>query len=197
MKTSGIILPPRVTPGVTEAGCDEAGRGCLAGPVVAAAVILPEGFALPGLTDSKKLSEARREELRAVIEHEAVAWAIAMCSPAEIDEMNILQASITAMHRALDALTVAPEAVAVDGNRFRQWREVPYSTQVKGDGRFAHIAAASILAKTERDRLMNRLHADYPQYGWDGNKGYPTAAHRAAIAAHGTTPHHRMTFRLT
>lgn len=195
MKRPLIILPSAITPGIKEAGCDEAGRGCLAGPVVAAAVILPEGYELPGLTDSKKLSEARREELRAVIERDAVAWAIASCSPAEIDEINILQASITAMHRALDALGVVPDAVAVDGNRFRPWRDVPHTTVVKGDAKYAHIAAASILAKTERDRLMTALHTRYPQYGWDGNKGYPTAAHRAAIAEHGPTPEHRMTFK--
>ena len=197
MKKPAVILPPANVEGRLEAGCDEAGRGCLAGPVVAAAVILPDGYELPGLTDSKKLSEARREQLRAIIERDAVAWAIAQCSPAEIDDMNILQASITAMHRALDALTTTPGAVAVDGNRFRPWGSVECTTVVKGDARYAHIAAASILAKTERDRLMMRLHQQFPQYGWDGNKGYPTAAHRAAIAAHGTSPHHRLTFRLS
>lgn len=197
MRTAKIILPSAIEPGIHEAGCDEAGRGCLAGPVVAAAVILPDGFALAGLTDSKKLSEARREELRAVIEREAVAWAIASCSPQEIDTMNILQASITAMHRALDSLSTVPGAVAVDGNRFRPWRDVPHTTVVKGDSLYAHIAAASILAKTERDRLMTRLHDQFPQYGWAANKGYPTADHREAIRQHGISPYHRITFRLT
>lgn len=197
MRTADIILPPAIEPGRCEAGCDEAGRGCLAGPVVAAAVILPAGYALPGLTDSKKLSEGRREQLRAIIERDAVAWAIAQCSPAEIDEINILQASITAMHRALDALATVPEAVAVDGNRFRPWRSAECVTVVKGDSRYAHIAAASILAKTERDRIMTRLAAEFPAYGWASNKGYPTADHRAAIAAAGPSAHHRMSFRLT
>lgn len=196
MKKPEIILPAAITAGINEAGCDEAGRGCLAGPVVAAAVILPDGYELPGLTDSKKLSEARREQLREIIERDAVAWAIASCSAAEIDEMNILQASITAMHRALDALSVAPGAVAVDGNRFRPWGTVQCTTVVKGDAKYAHIAAASILAKTERDRLMKSLHIRYPRYAWDVNKGYPTAAHRKAIAEYGPSPLHRMSFTL-
>jgi len=179
-----------------EAGCDEAGRGCLAGPVVAAAVILPDDFHHPWLNDSKQLTERRREALRPIIEKEAIAWAVAMCSPREIDEINILNASIEAMHRALDALRVTPGNVIVDGNRFKPWRNVPWKTFVKGDGRFGNIAAASILAKTHRDELMRNLAADFPQYQWEVNKGYPTKAHRAAIAAHGTTPHHRLTFRL-
>lgn len=191
-----IVLPPRIDPDVLEAGCDEAGRGCLAGPVVAAAVILPADYAREGLTDSKKLSEARREELRAIILRDALAAAVGICSPAEIDELNILQASITAMHRALDALTLRPEAVAVDGNRFRPYGAIPYTTVVKGDGRYAHIAAASILAKTTRDHIMTDLHSQYPAYGWDVNKGYPTRAHREAIGRCGPSPLHRMSFRL-
>lgn len=181
-----------------EAGCDEAGRGCLAGPVYAAAVILPPGFTHPYLDDSKKLTERRRDELRPVIEQQAVAWAIGIATAEEIDSINILQASILAMHRALDKLaeTICPDGVAVDGNRFRQWRDIPCQTFVKGDGRFGNIAAASILAKTHRDAAMMRLAAEYPRYGWDVNKGYPTRAHREAIARYGATPHHRTTFRL-
>ena len=172
-------------PGTLEAGCDEAGRGCLAGPVVAAAVILPEGFSHPWLNDSKQVTERRREALRPIIEEQAVAWGVGICSPREIDELNILRASITAMHRALDALKVRPESVIVDGNRFYPYtdpagRQLPWHTFVKGDARYANIAAASILA----------------HYHWDVNKGYPTPDHRAAIAAHGATPHHRLTFRL-
>ena len=189
-------LPACSIPGVLEAGTDEAGRGCLAGPVVAAAVILPDNFTHPYLNDSKQLSERRRMELREVIKAEAVAWAIAMVSPAEIDEINILQASITAMHRALAQLAPQPGAVAVDGNRFRPYGTIPYNTYVKGDGRFANIAAASVLAKTERDLYMTAAAEQYPQYGWAENKGYPTAAHRHAIELYGTTPLHRLSFRL-
>lgn len=189
-------LPPCFSRGVLEAGCDEAGRGCLAGPVYAAAVILPDDFSHPWLNDSKKLSEKRRMELRRVIMDCAVAWAIARVDADEIDRINILQASIEAMHRALDGLAVTPGAVIVDGNRFRQWRDVACTTFVKGDGRFANIAAASILAKTERDLFMTALSTEFPQYGWAVNKGYPTADHRAAIATHGPSPYHRMTFRL-
>lgn len=189
-------LPPCHTSGILEAGCDEAGRGCLAGPVCAAAVILPDDFSHPLLNDSKQLSEANRNTLRAVIEEQAVAWAVVMVSPEEIDRINILQASILAMHRALDQLTVTPQAVIVDGNKFNPWRDVPCTTFVKGDGRFGNIAAASILAKTHRDELMTKLHAQFPAYNWAKNKGYPTPDHRAAIAAYGTTPHHRLSFRL-
>ena len=189
-------LPACSIPGVLEAGTDEAGRGCLAGPVVAAAVILPDNFTHPYLNDSKQLSERRRMELREVIKAEAVAWAIAMVSPAEIDEINILQASITAMHRALAQLTPQPGAVAVGRNRFRPYGTIPYNTYVKGDGRFANIAAASVLAKTERDLYMTAAAGQYPQYGWAENKGYPTAAHRHAIELYGTTPLHRLSFRL-
>lgn len=189
-------LPSSFSSGILEAGCDEAGRGCLAGPVCAAAVILPDGFSHPWLNDSKKLTQRRREQLRPIIEAEAVAWAVAMVDHEEIDRINILNASILAMHRALDALTVRPQAVIVDGNRFKPYGDIPWQTFVKGDGRFGNIAAASILAKTHRDELMMRLHEQYPVYGWDVNKGYPTAAHRAAIVAHGPSPCHRMSFRL-
>lgn len=190
------MLPNSLHPGIMEAGCDEAGRGCLAGPVFAAAVILPPDFSHPHLNDSKKLTERMREQLRPVIEREAVAWAVASCDAAEIDRINILQASILAMHRALDALGVVPDHVVVDGNRFKQWTDVPFTTVVKGDGKLANIAAASILAKTHRDEFIRNAALQYPQYGWEANKAYPTAAHRAAIAAHGTCPLHRLTFRL-
>lgn len=195
--TATSPLPWCYDPTVIEAGCDEAGRGCLAGPVAAAAVILPEGFTHPWLNDSKKLTEKRRDELRAIIEREAVAWAVVMVDNEEIDRINILNASILAMHRALDALTVRPQAVIVDGNRFKPYCDVPSTTFVKGDGRFGNIAAASILAKTHRDELMRRLDERYPGYGWAINKGYPTAAHRKAITELGPTPLHRMSFRLT
>ena len=190
-----VPLPSCLTTGVNEAGCDEAGRGCLAGPVVAAAVILPDGFAHPDLIDSKKLSEKRREAMRQVILDNALAYGIAMCSPAEIDSINILNASIEAMHRALDQLALRPGAIIVDGNRFKPYRDITCTTVVKGDAKYANIAAASILAKTTRDHLMAELHAQFPVYDWATNKGYPTADHRAAIAAHGLTPHHRLTFR--
>lgn len=183
-------------PGMLEAGCDEAGRGCLAGPVVAAAVILPDGYESPLLMDSKKLTEKRRMEAREIIIRDAVAWAVAECSPAEIDSINILNASIEAMHRALRALTVKPGHIIVDGNRFKPFGNTPYTTVVKGDATYANIAAASILAKTTRDMYMDRMHAEYPAYAWNENKGYPTAAHRAAIAQHGPSPLHRLTFAL-
>lgn len=196
MKRTHNLLPPCFAAGVMEAGCDEAGRGCLAGPVAAAAVILPDDFSHPWLNDSKQLSEKRREQLRVVIEREAVAWAVAMVDHEEIDRINILNASIVGMHRALDMLAVRPQAVIVDGNRFKPYGDLPWTTFVKGDGRFGNIAAASILAKTHRDELMARLHEQYPQYGWNVNKGYPTAAHRRAIEEYGPTPYHRMSFRL-
>lgn len=189
-------LPPRLDPEALEAGCDEAGRGCLAGPVVAAAVILPADFSHPLLNDSKQLTEARREALRPVIEAEAIAWGIGVVEADEIDRINILNASILAMHRALDALAVRPEAIVVDGNRFKSYGDTPWQTVVKGDGKLANIAAASVLAKTERDHIMTRLHADYPAYAWADNKGYPTPAHREAIRLHGPTPLHRLTFTL-
>ena len=188
-------LPSCRTAGVSEAGCDEAGRGCLAGPVVAAAVILPDGYSHPGLIDSKKLSEKKREEMRQIIMRDAVAWAVAECSPEEIDRINILNASIEAMHRAIAGLSTRPGEIIVDGNRFKPFEDIPATTVVKGDALFANIAAASILAKTSRDATMRRLHQEFPQYGWDANKGYPTADHRAAIAEHGLSPHHRLTFR--
>lgn len=191
------LLPPSFQQELLEAGCDEAGRGCLAGPVFAAAVILPPDFSHEWLNDSKALSEARREKMRHIIEREALAWAVASCSPQEIDDINILNASILAMHRALNRLTIVPEAIVVDGNRFKPWKDgVPYTTIVKGDAKVGNIAAASILAKTHRDEYIMRAAAEYPQYGWDKNKAYPTAAHRAAIAKHGPTPLHRKTFRL-
>lgn len=189
-------LPSSFNPEAVEAGCDEAGRGCLAGPVYAAAVILPEGFTHPWLNDSKQVSEKRRNQMRAIIENEAVSWAIGIVDNHEIDSINILRASILAMHRALDALSVRPEEIIVDGNRFSPYSTIPWKTFIKGDGRFGNIAAASILAKTHRDEEMRRLHSIYPIYGWDVNKGYPTRAHRAAIEAHGPTEYHRMSFRL-
>ena len=167
--------------GRVEAGCDEAGRGCLAGPVTAAAVILPPDFSNELLNDSKQLTERQRDRLRPIIEREAVAWAVAMVSPQEIDRMNILRASITAMHRALDQLLVRPEAILVDGNRFYPYHDIPHTTIVKGDGKLMSIAAASVLAKTHRDELMRHLDEEFPQYGWAKNKGYPTPDHRAAL----------------
>lgn len=178
-----------------EAGCDEAGRGCLAGPVYAAAVILPDDFSHPWLNDSKQLSESRRMELRPIIQWQALAWAVAWATPEEIDSINILNASILAMHRALDALELRPRTIAVDGNRFKPYRDIPHTTYVKGDGRFANIAAASILAKTFRDEYMLAAAARYPGYGWEANKGYPTEAHREAIRRLGLSPLHRRTFR--
>lgn len=191
-----VRLPSCFKAGRAEAGCDEAGRGCLAGPVYAAAVILPDGYSHPGLNDSKQLTEHQRDELRRVIEVDAVAWAVGIVEADEIDRINILRASILAMHRALDALAVVPGAVIVDGNRFSPWGDVECTTFVKGDGRFANIAAASILAKTHRDERMRQLAEQYPQYGWDVNKGYPTAAHREAIRLYGPCPLHRASFRL-
>lgn len=180
---------------MSEAGCDEAGRGCLAGPVYAAAVILPDNFSHPLLNDSKKLSDAQRRRLVPVIKAEAVAWAVASVSAEEIDSINILNASILAMHRALDALDVRPAHIAVDGNRFKPYAGVEHTTVVGGDGKLANIAAASVLAKTARDDFMDAAAAEFPQYGWDVNKGYPTASHRAALAAAGVSPLHRRTFR--
>ena len=182
--------------GRIEAGCDEAGRGCLAGPVTAAAVILPPDFENELLNDSKQLTEHQRDLLRPVIEREALAWAVAMVSPQEIDRINILRASITAMHRALDQLKVRPEHILVDGNRFYPYGDIPFTTVVKGDAKMMSIAAASVLAKTHRDEFMRQLDKEYPQYGWARNKGYPTPDHRAAIAQYGATPYHRHTFQL-
>ena len=182
--------------GLVEAGCDEAGRGCLAGSVYAAAVILPAGYRNELLDDSKKLTDRRRRQLREVIERDAVAWAVGVVTPEEIDRINILNASILAMHRALDALKVRPEAVIVDGNRFKPYGNLPSATIVKGDGKYMSIAAASILAKTYRDDYMDALAEEYPQYDWKGNKGYPTKKHREAIRLHGVTPYHRMSYNL-
>lgn len=179
-----------------ECGCDEAGRGCLAGPVVAAAVILPERFAHPLLNDSKQLTESQRELLRPIIEAEALSWGIGVCSPEEIDQLNILQASITAMHRAVDQLVLSPELLLIDGNRFRPYPGIPHECIVKGDATYRSIAAASILAKTERDRMMLELALQYPGYGFAEHKGYPTPQHRAALAELGPSPVHRLSFRL-
>lgn len=201
------MLLPYYHKDVIEAGCDEAGRGCLAGPVFAAAVILPQRSMVNDvphelyeewsmLNDSKQLSEKKRYALREVIEREALAWAVGIVSNEEIDRINILRASILAMHRALDGLKVRPEEIIVDGNRFMPYKALPYTTIVKGDGKYMSIAAASILAKTYRDDYMLRLHEEYPAYHWNRNKGYPAPAHRQAIREHGTTPYHRMTFNL-
>ena len=190
--------------GKVEAGCDEAGRGCLAGSVYAAAVILPDDYQNESLNDSKQLTEKRRYQLREVIERDAIAWAVGIVTPDEIDHINILNASILAMHRALDQLKVRPEAIIVDGNRFKSYRPVvggilvsiPHTTIVKGDGKYLSIAAASILAKTYRDDYMNRLAEEYPQYDWLSNKGYPTKKHREAIKQFGITPYHRKSYNL-
>ncbi len=180
----------------TEAGCDEAGRGCLAGSVYAAAVILPPDYTNEELNDSKKLTEKKRYALRDIIMRDAVAWAVGIVTPEEIDKINILNASILAMHRALDQLSVRPEAVIVDGNRFKSYHGLPHTTIVKGDGKYLSIAAASILAKTFRDDYMNALAQEYPRYGWSENKGYPTRQHREAIREWGATPYHRKSFNL-
>lgn len=183
--------------GRLEAGCDEAGRGCLAGPVACAAVILPEGFSHPLLADSKKMTEAQRRQLRPIIEEQALAWCVVMVEADEIDRINILQASILGMQRAVSGLKIRPDHILVDGNRFKPHPlGIPHTTIVHGDALYAPIAAASVLAKTHRDELMERLAEEYPQYGWAGNKAYPTAAHRAAIAQYGPSPYHRRTFRL-
>ena len=182
--------------GKIEAGCDEAGRGCLAGSVYAAAVILPEGYQNELLNDSKQLSEKKRYQLREIIERDAVAWAVGIVTPEEIDQINILNASILAMHRALDQLKVRPEAIIVDGNRFKPYQKLPHTTIVKGDGKYLAIAAASILAKTYRDDYMNQLAEEYPQYDWLSNKGYPTKKHREAIKQFGITPYHRKSYNL-
>ena len=178
----------------SEAGCDEAGRGCLAGSVYAAAVIFAPDYHNEELNDSKQLTAKRRYALRQIIERDALAWAVGIVTPEEIDHINILNASILAMHRALDQLTLRPEFVIVDGNRFKPYHEVPYATIVKGDGKYLSIAAASILAKTYRDDYMHELHQQYPYYGWDHNAGYPTKQHREGIALHGLTPYHRRSF---
>lgn len=188
--------------GKIEAGCDEAGRGCLAGSVYAAAVVLPDNYQNELLNDSKQLTEKRRYQLREIIERDAVAWAVGIVTPEEIDQINILNASILAMHRALDQLKVRPEAIIVDGNRFKPYKnpidglQLPHTTIVKGDGKYLAIAAASILAKTYRDDYMNQLAKEYPQYDWLSNKGYPTKKHREAIQQFGITPYHRKSYNL-
>ncbi len=190
------MLKPHFYEGLIEAGCDEAGRGCLAGSVFAAAVILPADYDNSALNDSKKLTEHQRYALREQIMADAEAWAVGEVTPEEIDKINILKASFLAMHRALDQLKVRPEAIIVDGNRFVPYHDLPYTTVVKGDGKYQAIAAASILAKTFRDDYMKRLDSEYPCYGWAGNKGYPTAKHRQAIREHGVSPYHRMSYNL-
>ena len=194
------MLLPYYKEGVIEAGCDEAGRGCLAGSVYAAAVILPPDYHNDLLNDSKQLTAKQRYQLREEIERDALAWALGIVTAQEIDEMNILRASITAMHRAIDGLKVRPQNLIIDGNKFLSYKHegkvIPHTTIVKGDGKYLSIAAASILAKTYRDDYMKELHKDYPYYGWDHNAGYPTKEHRKGIEIHGTTPYHRMTFNL-
>ena len=190
------MLKPFQREGIIEAGCDEAGRGCLAGDVYAAAVILPPDFKNDLLNDSKQLTEVQRYQLREVIEREAVAWAVGIVTAAEIDKINILRASILAMHRAVDALKVRPEHLLIDGNKFNPYPGITHNTVVKGDATYMSIAAASILAKTYRDDYMMRIAEEFPMYDWQSNKGYPTAKHRAAIREYGTTPHHRMSFNL-
>ena len=192
------MLQHHLKPNCIEVGVDEAGRGCLAGDVYAAAVVLPEGFCNDLLNDSKQLTEKQRNELRTIIEREAVAWAVGVVTAKEIDEINILNASILAMHRALEQVEkrIKFDHIIIDGNRFKPYKKVDYQTVVKGDGKYMSIAAASVLAKTHRDEYMCRLHAEYPQYDWKGNKGYPTKKHRLAIEQYGITPYHRMTFRL-
>ena len=190
------MLLPYLHPDLIEAGCDEAGRGCLAGAVYAAAVILPKDYQNPRLNDSKQLTEKQRYALRQEVERDALAWAVGIVSPEEIDQINILNASILAMHRAVDGLKVRPEALIIDGNRFKPYQNLPHTTVVKGDGKYLSIAAASIFAKTYRDDYMNKLHEEFPYYDWKGNKGYPTKKHREGIRLHGTTPYHRMSFNL-
>ncbi|MDH8701314.1 ribonuclease HII [Dysgonomonadaceae bacterium PH5-43] len=191
------MLLPYLNKELIEAGCDEAGRGCLAGPVFAAAVILPSGFINEHLNDSKQLTEKQREKLRPIIEQEATAWAVGVVLPEEIDKINILNASILAMHRAVEQLIVTPQHLLIDGNRFKKYQNIPHTTVIKGDGKYLSIAAASILAKTHRDEYMTKLHNEYPDYAWDKNKGYPTKAHYKGLEDFGITPHHRLSFALT
>lgn len=190
------MLLPYLNAELIEAGCDEAGRGCLAGAVYAAAVILPHDFRNELLNDSKKLTEKQRYALREVIEKEALAWAVGIVEPEEIDKINILNASFLAMHRAVEQLKITPQHLLIDGNRFNKYKDIPYTTIVKGDGKFLSIAAASILAKTYRDDYMNGLHDEYPVYDWNKNKGYPTKKHREAIKQFGTSPYHRLSYNL-
>ncbi|MCU4176504.1 ribonuclease HII [Carboxylicivirga sp. N1Y90] len=190
------MLLPYLNENLIEAGCDEAGRGCLAGPVVAAAVVLPKDFRHELLNDSKKLSEKQRDKLRPIVEKEALAWGVGFVDFDEIDKINILNASFLAMHRAIEQLKVLPAHLLIDGNRFKPYEGIDHTCVIKGDGKYLSIAAASILAKTHRDEYMQKMHEQYPVYAWDKNKGYPTKAHRHAIKAHGPTPIHRMSFRL-
>lgn len=190
------MLKLQVHLNILEAGTDEAGRGCLAGPVVAAAVILPPSFHHPLLNDSKKLTEKQRNLLRPLIEKEALAYAVAFVFQEEIDEVNILQASIMAMHKAIDKMEILPEFISVDGNKFNQYKNIPYKTVIKGDGKYLNIAAASVLAKTNRDAYMEKIHHDFPHFNWINNKGYPTKQHRAAILEFGSCAHHRKSFKL-
>ncbi len=190
------MLLPYLHKGLIEAGCDEAGRGCLAGAVYAASVILPADYKNELLNDSKKLTENQRYKLREVIERDALAWAVGVVLPEEIDKINILNASFLAMHRAIDRLVLRPQHLLIDGNRFNRYPDIPHTTVVKGDGKYLSIAAASVLAKTYRDDYMNRLHEEYPMYDWKDNKGYPTKKHRDAIHRYGVTPYHRMSFNL-
>lgn len=190
------MLPLKIHQDLLECGTDEAGRGCLAGPVTAAAVILPDDFSHPWLTDSKQLSEGKRMELRPIIEENAISYAVTHVMMDEIDKVNILNASILAMQRSIKKLSKTPEFIAVDGNRFKPYRKIPFECVVKGDGKYLHIAAASILAKTYRDDYMKQLHKKHPEFGWNKNKGYPTKHHREAIREHGPTPFHRKSFRL-
>lgn len=190
------MLELSLYPDLLEAGCDEAGRGCLAGPVFAAAVILPKDFVCEDLNDSKQLSEKKRAQLRPYIEEHALAWAVAMVDHKEIDEINILNASFLAMRRAVDALTIKPEHLLIDGNRFNKHQSIPHTCVIKGDAKLMPIAAASILAKTHRDEFMERIHLQYPNYDWDKNKGYPTRKHREAIGEYGVTEYHRLSFSL-
>ncbi len=190
------MLLPFLNEKETEAGCDEAGRGCLAGPVFAAAVILPKKFTHTLLNDSKQLTENQRDMLRPIVESEALAWSVVQLEPIEIDELNILWASVEGMHRAVKNLKVKPTSLLIDGNRFKPYPGIPHHCIVKGDGKYLSIAAASILAKTHRDEHMKNLAKKHPEYGWESNKGYPTRAHRDAIRRHGATEHHRRSFRL-
>ena len=191
-----LMLKPFFTKGVLEAGCDEAGRGCLAGPVIAAAVIFPEGFEHSLLDDSKKLSHSQRNKLRHIIEQNALTWSVGMANNEEIDDINILNASFLAMHRAISNLKVKAERLIIDGNRFNPYKDVPYDCIIKGDGKYQSIAAASILAKTHRDNLMEKLDSEYPNYHWKQNKGYPTKLHRKGIQDYGLSPYHRRSFKL-
>jgi len=191
-----IMLKLQFKPNLIEAGTDEAGRGCLAGPVVAAAVILPKDFKNELLTDSKKLTEKQRESLRPIIEKESISYGVSFVYQQEVDSLNVLRASIVAMHRAIDKMDVVPEFISVDGNKFTKYKSIPHQTHVKGDGKFLNIAAASILAKTYRDDYMKSLAKEFPHYDWENNKGYPTKKHREGIREHGSCEHHRKTFKL-